>query len=376
MDDPRSLARPLAIMMAACAAVTTGLWLLGRPAEPSALGAVRADGPGAAVKPAANALFNVFKKTESETAFDLEVIWKDFKKAGWTVRYAMLKSDLAAAETEFGYKDAELEAQLRRPVEMMRRESIAALRAFVQAEIAKSRHGRYISLVDRGPLAFDLNLTESPDDIREAVRKEFRRVTAAMAEEQARQLKDMDKTLERLKAEFLEGRGIRLRGGEMSVAYGSCVSRNRPRVRSALEALRGAAPSLGMYEFLALLLAHVQQIPYAEQPLTEGEKVTLGFWVPPRVLVENGGDCDSKGIALAAIWKNFRNSPLIVFRVPKHFFLGLAIPSPTIEGTVTVGGLRYTLCEVTGLELLPPGYISSYSQMYLESGRYMFERLD
>jgi hypothetical protein len=47
-----------------------------------------------------------------------------------------------------------------------------------------------------------------------------------------------------------------------------------------------------------------------------------------------------------------------------------------VEGTVTVGGLRYTLCEVTGLELLPPGYISSYSQMYLESGRYSYERLD
>jgi len=376
MDRSRSLARSLAGVAAAGAAVITGLWLLGRPTQPSAAGAARGNAPGAAVKPAANVLFNVFKRTESETTFDLEVVWKDFKKTAWTVRYALLKTDVAAADAEFGYADAELEARLREPVETMRRESIAALRAFVQAEIAKSRYGRYINLVDKGPLAFDLNLTASPEETREAARKEFRRIAAAMAEEQGRQLKDMEKKLEPLKAEFLEGRGIRLQGGEMSVAYGLCVSRNRPRVRPALEALRGAAPSLGLYDFLGLLLAHIQQIPFADQPLTEGEKITLGFWPPPRVLVENGGDCDSKGIALAALWKNFKNSPVIVFKVPRHLFLGLAIPSPTVEGTVTVGGLRYTLCEVTGLELLPPGYLSSYSQMYLESGRYAYERLD
>ncbi|MDH4197462.1 MAG: hypothetical protein OEW05_08660 [Candidatus Aminicenantes bacterium] len=376
MDGPRSLARPLAIMMAACAAAVLSLWLLGQPAEPPAATLAQAELLAAAVKPGSNVLFNVFKKTESERAFDLEVIWKDFKKTEWTVRYPVSKIDLAAGEAEFGYTDAELEAEFRQPVEEMQRESMAALRIFVQAEIARSRYGRYIHLVDKGTLAFDLNLTASPEDVREAVRKEFRRVTAAMAEEQARQVKDMDKKLERFKAEFLAGRGIRLKDGMMSVAYGACVSRNRPRVRSALEALRGAAPSIGLYDFLSLLLAFIQEIPFVDQPLTEGEKVTLGFWIPPRVLVENAGDCDSKGLALAAIWKNFKNSPLIVFKVPNHLFLGLAIPSPAAEGTVTVGGLRYTLCEVTGQELLPPGYISSYSLMYLENGRYSYERLD
>lgn len=376
MDGPRSLARPLAIMMAACAAAVLGLWLLGRPAEPPTGAPSQAESVAAAVKPGSNVLFNIFKKTESERAFDLEVVWKDFKKADWTVRYEVAKSDLAAAETEFGYTEAELEAELRQPVEEMQRESLTALRVFVQAEIAKSRYGSYIHLVAKGPLAFDLNLTSPPDDVREAARKEFRRIAAAMAEEQARQVKDMDKKLERFKSEFLAGRGIRLKDGTMSVAYGACVSRNRTRVRSALEALRGAAPSLGLYEFLSLLLAFIQEVPVVDQPPTEGDKVTLGFWVPPRVLVENAGDCDSKGLALAAIWKNFKNSPLIVFKVPNHLFLGLAIPSPTVEGTVTVAGLRYTLCEVTGLELLPPGYISSYSLMYLENGRYSYERLD
>jgi hypothetical protein len=376
MDEPRSLARPLAVVAVAAAASVLALWLLGRPAEPSVRAKIRAELAGGAVQTASNAFFNIFKKTESETTFDLEVVWKDLKNAEWTVRYAVAKSDLAAAETEFGYTEAELEAQLRQPAEDMQRESLASLRALVQTEIAGSRYGRYISLVEKGPLAFNLNLATPPDDVREAVRKEFRRIAAAMAEEQARQVKDMDKEFDRLKTEFLAGRGIRLKDGEMSVAYGFCVARNRPRVRPALEAVRGAAPGLGLDEFLGLLLAYIQEIPFVDPPLEEGDRVILGFWVPPRVLVENGGDCDSKGLALAALWKNFKNSPLIVFKVPRHLFIGLAVPSPRAEGTVTVGGLRYTLCEVTGQERLPPGNISRYSQMYLENGRYSYERLD
>ena len=386
MDEPRRPARPLVIMMAgsrtlvimmaASAATVLGLWLIGRPADPGAGPDALAGPLTSAAKPGQNVLFNVFKKTESEAAFDLEVVWKDFKRTDWTVRCSLLKSDLAAAEAEFGYTEAELEAAVREPVDKMRRDSLVALRAFVQAEIAKGRYGDYIQVVDKGPLAFNLNLTPLPDNIRDEARKEFRRVAAAMAEEQARQLKKMEKELEPLKAEFLAGRGVRLKGGEISVDYGWSVTRNRPRVRPALEALRDVAPGLGLYDFLSLLLAFVQEIPFVEQPLAEAEKVILGFWAPPRVLVENAGDCDSKGIALAALWKNFKNSPLIVFRVPKHFFLGLAIPSPTAEGTVTVGGLRYTLCEVTGQELLPPGFLSAYSLMYLENGRYSYERLD
>jgi len=376
MDEPRRPARPLVVTMAAAAATVLGLWLIGRPADPGAGPGTLAGPLTSAAKPGRNVLFNVFKKTESKGAFDLEVVFKDFKKADWNVRYAIPKAELAAAEAEFGYTEAELEAAVREPVDKMRRDSLVALRAFVQAEIAKGRYGEYIQVVDKGPFAFNLNLTPLPDNIRDEARKEFRRVAAALAEEQARQLKKMDKALEPLKAEFLAGRGVRLKNGEMSVDYGWSVTRNRPRVRPALEALRDAGPGLGLYDFLSLLLAFVQEIPFVEQPLAEGEKVTLGFWVPPRVLIENGGDCDSKGIALAALWKNLKNSPLIAFRIPNHFFLGLAIPSPTAEGTVTVGGLRYTLCEVTGQELLPPGFLSAYSLMYLENGRYSYERLE
>jgi hypothetical protein len=205
MDEPRNLARPLAVVTVAAAASVLALWLLGRPAEPSVRAKTRAELAGGAVQTASNAFFNIFKKTESETTFDLEVFWKDLKNAEWTVRYAVAKSDLAAAETEFGYTEAELEAQLRQPAEDMQRESLASLRALVQAEIAGSRYGRYISLVEKGPLAFNLNLATPPDDVREAVRKEFRRIAAAMAEEQARQVKDMDKEFDRLKTEFLAG---------------------------------------------------------------------------------------------------------------------------------------------------------------------------
>jgi hypothetical protein len=98
----------------------------------------------------------------------------------------------------------------------------------------------------------------------------------------------------------------------------------------------------------------------------------LEFWVPLKVLVENMGDCDSKGVAFASMWTNYKKYPLILIRIPNHLFLGIGIPSHSSEGIV-VNGIRYTLCEVTGPDKIPPGLITQYSLLYLEGGKYEYE---
>jgi hypothetical protein len=366
MERSRGLFRPIAALAAGSAAVFALLLALGWASG----------SPAALSPPTFGAEVNVFQKAERDTGFDLDFGWRDFRHNTQAVRLSVAKRELAEAEAEFGYTDAELEAYLQAHLDKMARETAAALRAFVEAEIKRSRHSRFLGVTDQGPLAFTVDFYTPPEDVREAARKDFLRITSALAKEQERLTKKMEKDIVGLKAAFFEGRGIRLAGREMTVAYGICALRNRPRMRPSLEALRRAAPKLGLYDFLALLVAFVQEVPFVKPPMTEGERMILEFWVPSRILVENGGDCDSKGVALAALWKNFRTTPLLLFKVPDHVFLGIAVPSPTTEGTVTIGGLRYTLCEVTGQDLLPPGFISSYSRMYLEGGRYDYERID
>ncbi len=94
--------------------------------------------------------------------------------------------------------------------------------------------------------------------------------------------------------------------------------------------------------------------------------------MPPRVLVNNIGDCDSKGVTFASLWTNFKKYPFILIKIPKHLFVGVAIPSFSEEG-FTINGIRYTLCEVTGPDLIPPGLISQYSWFYLQGGNYRYE---
>jgi hypothetical protein len=53
-------------------------------------------------------------------------------------------------------------------------------------------------------------------------------------------------------------------------------------------------------------------------------------------------------------------------------FVGVAVPMFGND-SVTVGGLRYTLCEVTGPSRLPPGLITNYSRLCLEGGQSVYE---
>jgi len=52
---------------------------------------------------------------------------------------------------------------------------------------------------------------------------------------------------------------------------------------------------MSLRKFLALTLAFVQEIRFEISPLKENNKYINGFWVPHRIIVDNKGDCNSKG---------------------------------------------------------------------------------
>ena len=315
---------------------------------------------------------NFFEKKESAADFELTYGWRDFRSGDAYATFAISKDDLAGAEKEFGYTQKELDRALQERAEKLKVEMIVELKAKAKAWIAQGPYSAHLSVEDKDPYAFNLKLA-APAEIHARVKAEFNRIAALVQEEQKRILKKQEKDLEAARLEFLEGRGLRIMGEKIGVDYGRCVDRNQPRLKLALEALRRVREDASLHDFLGLLVAFIQEIRYGMPDLMEGNKYMLGFWVPPRVLVSNSGDCDSKGVVFGALWKSFKKYPLLIFKIPDHMFIGVAIPSLSEEGTVRLNGLMYTLCEVTGPEKLPPGLITPYSRSYLQSGRFLYE---
>jgi hypothetical protein len=313
----------------------------------------------------------LFHKTENAGAYLLNYGWQDFNGKSQEISFDIPKAQLHLAESEFGYYPEDLRKYVDDHLEMSREKMVQDLRVFTQDMIDKSKYSEYISIVEITSKSFDLKLS-APSALHNKVKAEFEKMRLKLAKEQARYLKKIKKSQEEEKKRFLESKGIRLFSGKFGVDYRLCVKNNQARVRHILEIMRDENKDLSLHQFLKLLLAFIQDNRYYVPPFSEKGKIILEFWVPSRVLVENFGDCDSNGVTFASLWKNFKNYPLLLIRIPKHFLVGLAIP-PLREQYLVLNGLRYTLCEVSVPEKLPPGMIGRYSQICLQNGQFVYD---
>jgi plasmid maintenance system killer protein len=312
-----------------------------------------------------------FMKTENPESYSLEYGWRDFDGKSHKLAFDLSRAQLQQAESEFGYYPEDLRKYLDDHLEVSRERMVQDLRKFTQEMIDKSKYSEYISIVEATSKSFDLKLS-APSGLHKKVKGEFEKIRTKLAKEQAKLLKKIEKSQEEEKMRFLESKGIRKFSGKLGVDYSLCVKNNQARVRHILEIMRDENKDLSLRHFLGLLLSFIQEIRYYVPPFSEKGKIIMEFWVPPRVLVENFGDCDSNGVTFAALWKNFKKYPLLLIRIPKHFLVGLAIP-PISEQYLVLKGLRYTLCEVSVPEKLPPGMIGRYSQICLQNGQFVYD---
>ncbi len=312
-----------------------------------------------------------FDRQEKETHYELTYRWKGYQEESFQGFFSVSKAGLAESEKEFGYEPAELASVLAAEDLRMREEIIRSLKSLAREEIAKSRYAPYFVIEEKGKLAFNLNFRASPR-LHDEVKAEVDRISARLSEEQTLRQERSVQVLEARKREFLESRGLRTIGEKVGINYGWVIDRNRPRLQPVLEAIQVQNSGLSLRRFLDFLLSFLQQIRYRIPPLQENNRFVLGLWVPYRVLVENFGDCDSKGVTFSCLWTNLSKYPLILVKVPNHLFVGVAVPMFGSD-SVTVGGLRYTLCEVTGPSRLPPGLLTNYSRLCLEGGQYVYE---
>lgn len=313
---------------------------------------------------------NSFEKKETAEEFELTYGWKDFKGKNHSMNFSLSKQQLAEAEDEFGYNPVELRTYLEESIQVMRDEMMSHLTRFTTEQILASKYGRYISMDNVSLKDFSLKLSAPPSLSQEA-KVEFARITDMINQEKEVYLQRIEKEQEKKRKEYLETKGFRFTGNRMDVNYRLIVLNNRPRVKQVVETMRKESGKMSLNQFLALMLAFIQEIQYGLPPLEEEDKVILEFWVPPKVLVNNFGDCDSKGVTLASLWTSFKKYPFLLIKIPKHLFIGVSIPS--VGGGLTINGIRYTLCEVTGPDLIPPGLITQYSLLHLQGGNYRYE---
>lgn len=165
---------------------------------------------------------------------------------------------------------------------------------------------------------------------------------------------DLEKHRTRIERTLYAERGIRLVGHTLYPDYATLAAKASRPLADCFRALDRAASGDSDRRRLGLFLAFLQEIPYVVPPDRWHGRETLGVYVPTEVVVGHHGDCDSKSVTFAALWRNF-DTPIILVSLPRHMLVGVAVPPGPGEHFVQVGNRYFVLCEVAGPGKLHPG---------------------
>lgn len=149
--------------------------------------------------------------------------------------------------------------------------------------------------------------------------------------------------------------GFRFDHGTVSVDYERIIRTATGPLADCYRALRRADERAAADRLASLFLAFFQELRYEIPPDVDARgRETLGFRVPTGVLVQKGGDCDSKAAAFCAVWRQLPARALLVM-VPEHALVAVeGRPGPDQE-FVRLGNRYYVLCEVAGPGKARPG---------------------
>jgi len=164
-----------------------------------------------------------------------------------------------------------------------------------------------------------------------------------------------DDEWDRVTDTLVRERGLRLDGSRLDVDYEGLAERAQAPLADCYRALRGSGGRGGERRLLEVFLAFLQGIPYEIPEEGGGGPERLGLFVPTEVLVGNHGDCDSKAVTFAALWRRIA-VPLVLVRVPGHMLLGVAVRPGPGERFVRLGNRYFVLCDVAGPNRTRPGH--------------------
>ena len=281
-----------------------------------------------------------FEETETSSAFTVTYGFIDHNGREQTITCDVSRSDHEWQVEHYGYDGAEVEREVDR---LLAQEAARELRARSledTVQIDFRRGGAYEARPH-----FPAGL--SPE--------EHARRTSDVQAFYGWLGSDLEKHRRRIEGALYAERGIRLVGHTLYPDYAALATKASRPLADCFRALDRAASGDSERRRLGLFLAFLQEIPYVVPPARWHGRQTLGMFVPTEVVVGRHGDCDSKSVTFAALWRNF-DSPVILVRLPRHMLVGVAVPPGPGEHFVQVGNRYFVLCEVAGPGKLHPGY--------------------
>lgn len=245
----------------------------------------------------------------------------------------------AVERSRYGYAQEEVNAELN--LELAR---------VVDAEVSARGLGRYfrIEFHDTGAYRWSWNV---PAETREDAKT---RALASLEELKRWIDRELPGASDRIQAEIYRRRGILMKGDTLTIDYESLIRSGTDPLSDCLQVLRASGRGSSERQLLGLFVAFFQELKYEVPPDEEEGRRTLGLRVPTDVLVTGRGDCDSKSVAFAAMWRRFP-SRVVFIGVPGHALVGVEARALPDERTVRVGNRTFVLCEVAGPGKLAPG---------------------
>lgn len=324
--------------------VAGGLSLLERPRE-----VAETDTPGPGPAPDPETLpeswksnvgaLREFSRAQTDRRYRLTFGFIDYHGRTHRVSCLVDREAHAAERAGFGYEPEAVNAELN-----------AELARLVDAEIAARRLGSWfrIEFYGAGGHRWSWNL---PAGMGESDRNG---ALAGIEELKAWLDRALPAHDERIRADIYRRRGMLLRDRTLSIDYERLIREGTAPLSDCYRALAASGRGSSVRQFMGLLLAFYQELGYEIPPGEDEGRQTLGLRVPTDVLVSGRGDCDSKSVAFASMWRRLPTH-LVFILVPGHALVGVEAAALPGEETVRVGNRTFVLCEVAGPAKLRPG---------------------
>jgi hypothetical protein len=148
------------------------------------------------------------------------------------------------------------------------------------------------------------------------------------------------------------------------------MQQSRPALQSISNAFVDLYGKNNIRQISGKISEWVQQIPYQDLSDRQGSAGS-GYSPPLKLLVEHGGDCDSKAVLYAAILQNiFPKNSIGILYFPDHAVVAAQIPPLEHELTVTLQGITYLVVDPTGPAPTKLGTLAQKYQTYLTNRQF------
>ncbi len=160
----------------------------------------------------------------------------------------------------------------------------------------------------------------------------------------------------------------------LRVDYHAVVDHHRTEMLPVMQGVIADAPvGSDLRTHIENALNFVQSIPYDTLERRDLNGLS-GFLLPPSMIVQNRGDCDTKSAALLAMLSHImpespNSYPLIMVLIDGHAFIGANIKPKGSDMVYQYKGSNYVMMEVAGPGLFPVGQLALQSEQALKNNR-------